>query len=75
MYVQVKVTTGAKREILERVSGTKYQISVREPAERNLANGRIRELIARDFRMTIGMVRIVSGHRSPNKILAIDVEK
>ena len=50
-----------------------FEISVREAAERNLANGRVLELVARHFKLPVGKVRIISGHHSPSKILSVDV--
>lgn len=50
-----------------------FEVSVRELAERNLANRRIIELVARRFKLPVGKVRIISGHHSPSKILSVDV--
>ncbi|TSC61044.1 MAG: hypothetical protein G01um101448_811 [Parcubacteria group bacterium Gr01-1014_48] len=71
MYVRVRVQPGAKREIFEQVSDVEFRIAVREKAERNLANGRVRELLARNYGLEEKRVRLVSGHRSPNKIFDI----
>ena len=71
MYVKVRVIAGAKKEAFEEMSKDHFKIAVREPAERNLANGRIIELVATHFCIPKNKVRIVSGHRSPSKILAI----
>ncbi len=71
MYIKVTVTPGAKREALRAVSETKLEISVKEPAERNLANTRVRELVAGHFKVRLGDVRIISGHRSHSKFLSI----
>lgn len=50
-----------------------FEVSVRELAERNLANRRIIELVARHFKLPVGKVRIISGHHSPSKILNVGV--
>ncbi|OGG47007.1 hypothetical protein A2671_00485 [Candidatus Kaiserbacteria bacterium RIFCSPHIGHO2_01_FULL_49_13] len=73
MYIKVFVTPGAKKELVERTSDTQFEISVREPAERNLANRRVVQLIAREFSLPEGKVRIISGHRSGSKMLSVDV--
>lgn len=70
MYIKVQVTAGAKREQVLRDRDDHYTISVREPAERNMANTRVRELVARDLSIPVGKVRIISGHQSPHKILS-----
>ncbi|OGG91053.1 hypothetical protein A3H16_03045 [Candidatus Kaiserbacteria bacterium RIFCSPLOWO2_12_FULL_53_8] len=71
MYVRVRVTPGAKKERVSRQKPDEFDIAVREPAQRNLANTRVRELIAAAFGTGVGAVRIVSGHRSPTKIISV----
>lgn len=73
MYCTVSVRTDAKKESIERIGDSRFHIAVREPAERNLANGRVRELIALHFKVPVGKVRILGGHRSPSKLLSIDI--
>ena len=70
MYIKVQVTAGAKREVVVRDRDDHYTISVREPAERNMANTRVRELVARELSIPTGKVRIISGHQSTHKILS-----
>lgn len=72
MYFKAKVLAGAKKESFSLAGADACRISVREPAERNLANTRVRELVAEHFGVPAGKVRIVSGHHSPSKILAVD---
>ncbi len=71
MYIKVKVQAGAKKEIIKQKNEDSYTISVREPAERNLANKRICQIIALTFHISPQNVKIISGHQSPNKILSI----
>jgi uncharacterized protein YggU (UPF0235/DUF167 family) len=73
MYVKVTVTAGAKRESLVKKSKDKLVISVTEPAKQNLANRRIRELVAKHCEVPLSKVRIISGHHSPSKMLSVDV--
>lgn len=72
MYIKTRVTAGAKKEAFARVSEDHFEISVREKAERNMANARVRELVAQYFSVPIGKIKIISGHRSPGKILSVD---
>ena len=74
MYIKVKVLAGAKREELIMDKPEYFNISVKEPAARNLANKRVRELIANHYSLPIGKVRIVNGHHSPSKLLVVDSE-
>ncbi len=72
MYVKVRVTAGAKKEQVMRKSETEFAILVREPAARNLANKRVRELLSGAYGVPLGSVRLVSGHHAPSKIFAVE---
>ena len=75
MFIKVKVQAGSKKEKIEKKSDDKYIISVKEPAERNLANNRICEIFASIYEINIKSVRIISGHQSPSKILSINIRE
>jgi len=70
MYIKVFVTPGAKREKVEE-KGETLVITVREPASHNLANTRVRTLIAERFGKPLGKVRILTGQRSRSKMISI----
>ena len=73
MYLRVHAQPGAKRErVIEEKEGV-LAISVREKAEGNQANTRIRELVALRLLVPVSAVRILSGHHSPVKLLTIDI--
>jgi uncharacterized protein YggU (UPF0235/DUF167 family) len=74
MYIKVTVTAKAKEEKIIRKPNNRFDVFVREKAERNMANTRVIDLIAREFNIVRGKVRIVNGHQSPSKILSVDVE-
>jgi len=71
-YIHVKVTAGAKKEFFKKKSLDHFEISVKEKAERNMANSRVLELVARHFKIPKSKVRIVNGHRHPSKLLVIE---
>ena len=73
MYIKVRVRTDSKRERVTKVGEHSYEIAVREPAQRNLANRRVRELIAHEYEIPTGNVRLVSGHRAVGKVLSVEV--
>ncbi len=73
MYIKLKVLAGARKETVVRKSEDHFDVSVREKAERNLANRRVVALMAGHFKVPAGKVRIVSGHQSPGKILSVDL--
>ncbi len=55
------------------MSELNFEITVKEPAERNLANGRVRELLAREFGLELRRVRLVTGHHSGSKIFEVEI--
>lgn len=71
MYVRVVVYPKAKREEIACTAPLRYTVSVKEVAAQNLANTRVRELIAQEFHTTVSQVRIISGHQSSRKILSV----
>ena len=65
----LEITREKHSNILENVR--MFEVYVREPAQRNLANTRVRELLAEHFGVPTTDVIIKAGHRSRNKILEI----
>lgn len=72
MYISVRVLAGARQERVEALPKGRLRISVKEPAERNLANRRVRELLAEHLSLPLARVRLLSGHASPSKLFVID---
>ncbi len=72
MYIKVKVFPDQKKESFVEIGDLRFEARVRAPAERNLANREVMGLVARHFGVPMGKVRIVSGHHSPSKILAVE---
>lgn len=71
MYIKVYVTPNARKELVEKENPTTYRIKIREPKERNLANVRLRQILAAEFGKELGQVKLVSGHRSPTKVFDV----
>lgn len=69
MYLKIKVVPNAKKEKIEVLSEDAWRIWTTFPAENNLANNRILEIIRESHPNK--SVRIVSGHQSPSKIVSI----
>ena len=70
-YIRVKVTTGAKKEIIKKTSENSFNISVKEKAERNLANKRIKEILSDQLQITSGSIKIITGHHGSNKVFEV----
>lgn len=73
MYLSVKVTAGAKKEMIKKRTDTRFDVSVREKAEHNQANARVLEIMAEELGVSRKLVRIVNGHQSPSKLLFVDI--
>jgi uncharacterized protein YggU (UPF0235/DUF167 family) len=71
MYLRITVVPGAKKESLQKLSENKWLISVKEPAEHNLANTRVCTLIARERNVAPSDVRILTGHHSRVKMISV----
>lgn len=73
MYIKVHVVAGARKERVTKTGEARFDIVVKEPAERNLANGRIREILAEQLNVSLSNVRILTGHHSPSKVYTIEI--
>lgn len=69
-YIKVKVVTDSKKEKVEQIDNETYKVWVSAPAERGLANSRVRELLIDQLGTTA--IRLVSGHTSPSKIFSVN---
>lgn len=72
MYIKVKVQAGARREEVVKIKENEYRISVKEPAERNMANARIQEILSNELGVNTKSVRLINGHHSPSKMFSCD---
>lgn len=75
MYIKIETVTEAKEEFVKKTGTDSFIVSVREKAEQNLANRRVLELIRREFGGAGVIAKIVSGHRSPHKILSVEIRQ
>lgn len=73
MYIKVRVVTSASKEKVEKKSDDHYNISVKEKPKMNMANKRVREIIAFQFKVPVNAVHIVNGHQSPSKIFRVEI--
>lgn len=73
MHIKVKVKTGAKKERCTASASDTFLIEVKEKAQRNMANRRVREIVAKLYCTPLASVRLVKGHHSPSKTFLIKV--
>ena len=69
MYIKLRVTASAKKELIKKVSDDHYDIAVKEPAEQNRANRRVLEIMKEQ--LGVERIKLVSGHHSSSKIIGI----
>ena len=65
-YIHARVVTNSKKETVAEKKGT-FHITVKEKAERGLANKRVRELLASKLCCSSKQLRLIKGARSPAK--------
>jgi len=75
MYIKVYVNAGAKRELVKEEKPDEYLVAVNVPAERGLANARALQLLCAHFGVSKRVIKIVSGHHSPHKIVLVEESK
>ncbi len=71
MYIRVRVTPSARKERIVREDKDTFYISVKEPAERNLANTRIKEILAQELQVPLSSIRLLTGHHSSSKMYSV----
>lgn len=69
--VVVTATPAAKKEKFVEVEDGVFEAYVREPAQNNMANYRVRELVAAFFTVPLSSVIITTGHRARKKRLTV----
>jgi uncharacterized protein (TIGR00251 family) len=69
MLIKIKVKTDSRKEMITQKNDDSFIVSVREPAERGEANGRVLELLKSMFPGK--SVKLISGHHKPGKIVEV----
>lgn len=73
MYVRVRVTPNAKKETIIETERQTLSISVREPAKQNMANERVREMVAEQYGVSTKKVTMITGHHSRSKMFSVEL--
>jgi uncharacterized protein YggU (UPF0235/DUF167 family) len=71
MLLKLKVHADAKNSAIKKKSDDAYEVWVREPAERGLANQAALLALAGALNQNAGRLHIIKGATSPNKIVKI----
>ncbi len=72
MYIKIKVIPSSRKEVIDKIDEENYEIKVKQEPKNNAVNKRLVEIM-RDIYKNAKIIRIISGHRSPSKIISIDV--
>lgn len=69
MLLKLKVRASSKEDSIVKKAQDAYEVFVRAPAERGLANKAALALLAKALNCPAGRLRIVKGAHSPSKIV------
>jgi uncharacterized protein YggU (UPF0235/DUF167 family) len=72
IYIKAVVSTQMKKDSITEKSTDHFIITVKEKAERNMANKKVIELLASYFNVSNSKIRIINGHRHSHKLLVVD---
>lgn len=70
-YIKIRVHADSKENRLIAKNTDHYEIWVKAPPERGLANAAVLSLLAQHLGVPIGVLRIIKGAHSPAKIVSI----
>jgi len=71
MYIHVTVHTKTKKEYVINLKTGYFEVWIKEPAERGLANKKVLEVLRNHLKIK-GQMKIVSGHHHPKKMISIE---
>ena len=71
MYIKVRVKAGAKKDEIEQLNETTFNVSVKADARQNMANKSVVRIVAKYLEIEENKVRIINGHQSPSKLISI----
>ena len=71
MRITIKTKPNSKKEMIEKIGERNFLIAVKEHPFDGKANNAIVKSIAKYFNVSSAKVRIISGHKSKQKIIEI----
>ncbi len=71
MKISIKVKAGTKRESVKKTGENQYIVEVKAPPVEGKANKAVIKLLSEYFHVPKSRIRIISGHKSKNKIVEI----
>lgn len=71
MFIKLKVHPSAKRAVLRKKEAGSYEVWIKEPAERGLANAAALRVLANELRVDAKRLMLIKGAQSPSKIIKL----
>lgn len=71
MLIKLQVHAGSRVASLVKKADAAYEVWVRAPAKRGLANKAAVGILAKALSQEAGNLRIIKGRKSPNKIVEV----
>ncbi len=71
MKIIVKAKPNSKIELVEKIDNLHFEVSVKEPPVKGMANEAVRKALADYFKISPSRVSIIAGHASKSKIVEI----
>ena len=71
MYIKVKVIPEAKKDEIRDTGPNRYEVKVKAPAERGLANEAVLKLLAQHLKLPSSHLRLISGHHERSKMFSV----
>jgi uncharacterized protein YggU (UPF0235/DUF167 family) len=71
MYIQVKVFPSSPKEVIETVGQHRYRMFIRQPAQHNMANTRIKQILGNLYDKNPDAFQIISGSTGMSKVFKI----
>ena len=73
MHIHVRAYPDSKKEIIKRLTESRFAVYVKESPKDNAANKRILEIMRKEYAGQT--IRMVKGHHSPSKLFSITKKK
>lgn len=75
-YIKVKAWPDFSKEKVSRLADDRFEIWVRESAERGMVNARLLVVLAKELNVPKNSIRIINGHKKQSKLFYVnDSEK
>jgi len=72
MYIKVKAWPGFSKEKVSRLAPDRFEIWLREPAERGQANARVLHILSKELNVPKSSIRMINGHKKQSKLFYVN---